>query len=158
MPNTGIRYLLPLYPFIALFIAIFLWHLPKQGFNIVIVWLSLAVLIKYIGLIFLFYYQYHFRGDYKQVAQQVIIASQGFPLYYNDDVATGLSTTALIDNLLYPYPPLEWSLFSKGRGKDYFLISNQRNAKLGKLYKVFPIGKQGTPIYLLCHGSACNIN
>jgi hypothetical protein len=45
-PHTGLRYLLPLYPFIALLIAIFLWHLPKQKMKTIIFWYSLGYTSK----------------------------------------------------------------------------------------------------------------
>jgi hypothetical protein len=117
--------------------------------------LHIAILAKYLWLIFLVYYQHNFRGDYKQVAQQILLKSHPFPLYSNDIVATGLSVTAHIDNLRYSHPPLQHTDFAQE--KAYFLISDKLNAKLGKYYATFFIGKQGTPIYLLCQGIACNL-
>jgi predicted lipoprotein with Yx(FWY)xxD motif len=116
----------------------------------------LAILVKYLELIFFFYYQHYFRGDYTQVAKQVIMQSKGFPLYSNDDVATGLSVTAKIDNLSYPHPPVQAAQFAKG--KDYFVIYDQIDPTLGRLYKRFKLGKQGTELYLLCQGKACHAN
>jgi len=79
--------------------------------------------------------------------------TKGFPIYSNDSVATGLSVTAEIDRLIYPSPPLCESNFANE--KNYFVINDRIDTKLGKLYKTIKLGKQGTYIYLLCQGNAC---
>jgi 4-amino-4-deoxy-L-arabinose transferase-like glycosyltransferase len=153
-PHTGIRYVLPLYPFLALFIAVILWHLPKVAFSKVIIWLALTVVAKNIGLIFFYYYQQHYRGDYSQVAKQIMQEAGRFALYTNNDVAMGLSVTAIIDNLRYPAPPLRRPLFASEQ--SYFIISDKADPQLGQPYRIFAVGKQKSLIYLLCKGSACD--
>lgn len=152
-PHTSIRYLLPLYPFIALLLAIMLWHLPKRQLKIIVFWLGLAILLKYVEIGLVYYYQIYYRGDYTQIAKQVIMHTRGYPVYSNDFVATGLSISAEIDKLIYPYPPLLNSQFAKE--KSYFVINDKIDPKLGRLYKDIKIGKQGTHLYLLCQGNAC---
>lgn len=154
-PHSGIRYILPLYPFIALFIAMLLWDLSKPAYNRVIVWLAVAIVVKYLWLIFLASYQHYFRGDYQHVAKHILLETQGFPLYANDTVATGLSVIAHIDSLRHPKPPLQHSRFAKE--SSYFLINDKLDLALGNPYKLFYIGKQGTPVYLLCKGTACYV-
>lgn len=105
-PDTSIRYFLPLYPFIALLLAIKLWHLSERWLKITIAWLALAILLKYVAIGFVYYYQVYYRGDYTQIAKQIIMQTKGFPIYANNSVATGLSVTAEIDRLIYPNPPL----------------------------------------------------
>lgn len=152
-PHASIRYLLPLYPFIALLLAIVLWHLPKTLLKTIIIWLALAILVKYVALSLMYYYQFYYRGDYTLVARQVMLQTKGFPVYSNDSVATGLSVSAKIDSLIYPNPPLRDAQFAKE--KSYFVINDKIDSKLGRLYKRISLGKQGTYIYLLCQGKAC---
>ena len=152
-PHTSIRYILPLYPFIALLLAIGLWHLPKRQLKTIIYWLALAILVKYVVLALMYYYQLYYRGDYTVAAKQIIVRTKRFPVYSNDSVATGLSVTAEIDRLIYPSPPLRDAQFAKE--KNYFVINDKIDTKLGRLYKRINLGKQGTNIYLLCQGNAC---
>lgn len=152
-PHTSIRYLLPLYPFIALLLAIKLWHLSERRLKITIAWLAVAILLKYVAIGLVYYYQVYYRGDYTQIAKQIIMQTKGFPIYANNSVATGLSVTAEIDRLIYPHPPLRESSFAKE--KSYFVINDKINTKLGQLYKIIKLGKQKTYIYLLCKGNAC---
>lgn len=152
-PHTSIRYLLPLYPFIALLLAVVLWHLPKRQLKTLIFWIALAILVKYAELALLYYYQLYYRGNYTLAAKQLILQAKDFPIYANDFVATGLSVTAEIDRLIYPSPPLRDTQFAKE--KNYFIINDKIDAKLGRLYKRINLGKQGTTVYLLCQGNAC---
>ena len=152
-PHTSIRYILPLYPFAALLLAIGLWHLPKRQLKTIVGWLALAILVKYAALVIMYYYQLYYRGDYTVAAQQVIMQTNRFPVYSNDFVATGLSVTAEIDRLIYPSPPLQVAQFTKE--KNYFVINDKFDPKLGRFYKRIKLGKQGTNIYLLCQGNAC---
>lgn len=155
-PHSNIRYLLPLYPFIALLLAIMLWHLPKKHLKTVICWLTLAILLKYAELPLIYYYQYYYRGNYAQVAQQILLKTKGFPIYSNDSVATGLSVAAEIDKLIYPRPPLQHIRLATE--KDLFVMSDKIDPKLGKLYHVFQLGKQKTLLYVLCRGKACDVH
>lgn len=155
-PHTSIRYLLPLYPFIALLLAIMLWHLPTRQLKIIVFWLGLAILLKYVEIGLVYYYQIYYRGDYTQIAKQVIMQTKGFPIYSNDFVATGLSVTAEIDRLIFPSPPLQGIQFVKER--NYFVINGKIDSKLGKLCKKIKLGKQGTYLYLLCQGNACYLH
>lgn len=101
----------------------------------------------------MYFYQIYYRGDYTLAAKQVIIQTKGFPIYSNDFVATGLSVTAEIDRLIYPSPPLRAAQFAKE--KNYFVINDKIDSKLGGLYKRINLGKQGTSVYILCQGKAC---
>lgn len=152
-PHTSIRYILPLYPFIALLLAIGLWHLPKRQLKTIICWLALAILVKCVALGLMYYYQQNYRGDYTIAAKQVILQKKRFPVYSNDFSATGLSVTAETDRLIYPSPPLRDARFAKA--KNYFVINDRIDPKLGKLYKHIKLGQQGASIYLLCQGKAC---
>lgn len=71
-------------------------------------------------------------------------------------MATGLSVTAEIDRLIFPSPPLQGIQFVKER--NYFVINDKIDSKLGKLYKKVKLGKQGTYLYLLCQGNACYLH
>lgn len=75
-PHTSIRYLLPLYPFIALLLAIVLWNLSKSKLKIIIIWVALTILVKYVELAVIYYYQIYYRRDYTQIAKQVIMQTK----------------------------------------------------------------------------------
>lgn len=152
-PHTSIRYILPLYPFIALLVAIVLWHLPNRQLKLIIIWLALTILVKYIELAVMYYYQVYYRGNYTLAAKQVIMQTKGFPLYSSDSVSTGLSVVAEIDRLICPSPPLRDAQFAKE--KNYYVINDKIDPNLGRFYKRINLGKQKTSIYLLCQGKAC---
>lgn len=152
-PQTSIRYILPLYPFIGLLLAIVLWNCLKTQLKTILIWLAFAILMKYLALVLIYYYQFYYRGDYVLTAKQTVMQTQEFPLYSDDFVATGLSLTAEIDSLIYPKPPLTASQWAKE--KNYFVINDKIDPKLGKFFKRIQIGKQETFVYLLCQGKAC---
>jgi hypothetical protein len=137
--------MLPLYLFIALVLAFALWYLPKRFFKTVIYWLAPAILFKYIELALMYYYQFYYRGDYIEAARQVILQTNGFPLYSNNFVATRLSVVAEIDKLIYPSPLLQAVQFAKER--SCFVINGKIDPHLGVLYKRINLTKQRTPIY-----------
>ncbi len=118
--------------------------MPRRQLKTIIIWLALTILVKYVELAVIYYYQIYYRGNYTLAAKQVILKTKGFPVYANDFVATGLSVTAEIDRLIYPIPPLKAVKFAKE--KNYFIINDKIEPELGRLYKQIKLGKQGAAI------------
>jgi hypothetical protein len=151
-PQKASRYLLPLYPFISLWLANVLWRAKATDFKRCLNWLMVAVLLKYIWILLLGFWQMYYHGNYVSVAKQVIKQTQGKPLYVNDDGAIGLSVTAHIDTLRYPDPPLQYAASAKE--SDYFTVGHPDPA-LGNIYATFPLGRSHHKLYLLCKGKIC---
>jgi 4-amino-4-deoxy-L-arabinose transferase-like glycosyltransferase len=150
-PNTGIRYVLPLYPLAALVIAYLLWPQSEARKRTVLCWLIAAIAFKYLLALWAFpAYQQKFRGDYAGVAAQIEALTKGSPLYTTDVSATGLSVTANIDTMRFPAQPLQWPPPEWSSG---FVLSYTENPELGRLWRKFQLG--GNEIFLLCRGAAC---
>jgi 4-amino-4-deoxy-L-arabinose transferase-like glycosyltransferase len=150
-PRSHIRYILPLYPLFALLLA---WLIARAGARPIkqaAYWLAAAIALKYIFGLWAFpAHQHKFRGDQIAAAAHIEQRSQGFPLYANDDSATGLAVTARIDERRYPdsplvRPPREWN--------DGFVLNYAPDQALGEVAEVVTL--RNDKIYLLCRGAAC---
>ncbi len=155
VPETSSRYVLPLYPFIALWIAKALWRLKQVNINHCLKWFLAAVIIKYVFALGLFpYYQAQYRADSLSIAKQILAKTKDKPLYINVPTAKGLNITAAIDVLRFPAPPLTFPSLAKEA--DYFVINGEPDPSVGDLYATFVLDKQQNKIYLLCKGKACD--
>ncbi len=150
-PESHIRYIMPLYPFLALMFTSLLWKLGEAKIKIVFVWLAVAIALRYvIGFWGFPYYEKHYRGDYQAVAKDILTITHNQPLYADDYSATGLSVVANLDVITMPKsilkkPDPNW--------KEGFLISNTKDVDNTKISKEYHLGNH--PLYLLCRGSAC---
>ena len=152
-PNTGIRYVMPLYPLCAALIADKLWRQAEARRRLVIRWLIAAIAFKYvIGLWAFPAYQHSFRGDYSRVAADIDVLTSGFPLYTTDVSATGLSVAAHINTRRYPAKPLQWP---PARWDAGFVIAYTQDPALGQVLEKYRLGRDD--LYLLCRGAACDI-
>ena len=150
-PKTHIRYIMPLYPLLALLIAAVLWRCGEQSLRIALRWLVAAVVLRYaIGLWGFPWYQANYRGDYAATAAKIMATVGDAPLYATDVSATGLSVAAHIDTARYPaaylhWPPAQW---------DYgYVLSYTADPSLGEVRTRYAIG--GNELFLLCRGAAC---
>ena len=152
-PHGNIRYLLPMYPVIALVLACVLWSAWQHSAETILRWLGAAVIVKLIAVVILFpYYQLHYRGEnYAAAARDIIDYTAGQALYTTDVSASGLSVAGYIDAWRYPQtPPLLWPPVQWDSG---FVLSYTLNPQLGELAKKYQLG--GNDLYLLCRGAAC---
>jgi hypothetical protein len=151
-PQGGIRYLLPIYPMIALVCARIIWRAGERARRLALRWFAGIIALKFVFALFLFpYYQTHYRGEnYMQTARAVIERTRGFPLYINDVRSIGISIAGYIDLLRYPQAPLTFPPpnFSSG-----FVLATEADAKLGEIAKTYTLAADS--IYLLCRGEAC---
>lgn len=150
-PRSHIRYVLPLYSLFALLLA---WLISRAGAARVeqtAYWLAAVIALKYVFALWAFpAHQHKFRGDQIAAATHIEQRSQGFPLYANDDSATGLAVTACIDERRYPgaplvRPPREWT--------DGFVLNYSPDQSLGEVAEIVTL--RNDKIYLLCRGAAC---
>jgi 4-amino-4-deoxy-L-arabinose transferase-like glycosyltransferase len=151
-PNTHIRYIMPLYPLIALLVAHWIWHAGERPAAVAVKWFAAVIVLKYVFALWI-YPAYHekYRGDYAAVAADVMTRAGPFPLYSSDTTATTLSVVAHIDQRRYPgalvlWPPKEW--------KDGWLLTRKPDPALGRAAREYTLGRN--TLYLLCRGAACN--
>jgi 4-amino-4-deoxy-L-arabinose transferase-like glycosyltransferase len=152
-PHGNIRYLTPIYPVIALVLALVLWGAAQRSAGSILRWLAAAVVVKFVAAVIIFpYYQSHYRGEnYALAARAIIARTAGHALYTTDVSASGLSVAGYIDAWRYPQsPPLRWT---PGQWDSGFVLSYTPNPQLGAVAERYPLG--GNDLYLLCRGAAC---
>jgi 4-amino-4-deoxy-L-arabinose transferase-like glycosyltransferase len=150
-PDTGTRYVMPLYPLAAFVIADALWRQNVMTMRTISRWLFATIAFKYVAALWIFpaYLREH-RGDYAAAATEIEALTAGSALYANDVSATGLSVVANIDARRFPgatvrWPPPQW--------ESGFLLSNAEDDAAGNVVRKFALG--GKVLYLLCRGVAC---
>jgi len=151
-PQSGIRYILPIYPLFALAFAGALWRTGEQGLKISLRWIGGFVGLKLVLFLVLFpWYQSHYRGEnYLKAAQEIMRETAGFPLFVADVSSSGLSVAGYLDVLRLPQAPL---VFPPEKWSSGYVISYAENPALGKTFRTFKLG--GDRLYLLCRGEAC---
>lgn len=151
-PQSGIRYLLPIYPFIALVSARIIWRAGESARILALRWFAGIIAFKFLFALALFpYYQSHYRGEnYAQAAQAVMERTRGFTLYVNDVRSVGLSIAGYIDAMRFPQAPLTYppAHFDSG-----FVLSREADPSLGELAETYTLA--GDQTFLLCRGAAC---
>jgi len=150
-PDTGTRYVMPLYPLAAFVIADALWRQRVVTMRTIAGWLFATIAFKYVAVLWVYpaYLREH-RGDYASVAAEIETLTAGAPLYANDVSATGLSVVANVDSRRFPHQPVQWPPAGWSSG---FVIANEEEASVGNVVRKFPLG--GKAVYLLCRGIAC---
>ncbi len=150
-PHGSIRYLVPLYPVIALALAMLLWSADAQALRNVRHWLAGAIALKLVAVLLFPLYQSHYRGEnYALAAQRIIERTAGHSLYTTNDTASGLSVAGYIDAWRHPAPPLQWMprLWESG-----FVIAEAPDTAVGEVVEKFRLGRN--ELFLLCRGAAC---
>ena len=153
-PRSGIRYLLPIYPLIALISARIIWRAGDRAKTLALRWFAGIVAFKFVfALLLAPYYQSHFRGEnYVRAAQDIMHRTAGYPLYATDFRSIGLNITSQIDVDRWPqapltFPPVQWN--------DGFVLAAKADEALGIVAKSYTL--VGDQIFLLCRGTACGV-
>lgn len=151
-PLGAIRYLVPVYPLVALAVAIVLWRAGPSALAVSQRWLTGMVVLKLVAVVLLFpWYQSHYRGEnYAIAARDIIARTAGYPLYVNDVSASGMSVAGYIDAYTHPAPPLTRPPAQWDSG---FVIEYEEDARIGRTFKHYPLAANN--LYLLCRGAAC---
>ena len=151
-PQSGIRYLTPLFPFAALVLAYPAFYGSPHVTGWTVKWIAAAIAIKIVlGLWGFPFFDKRFRGSFEAAQDIVRIAGQ-YPLYTTDVTASGLTTVASIDGLIYPKAPL---IAPPASFEDGFVIAYTPDQNMGMAYKKYRIGGKDD-LYLLCRGKACS--
>lgn len=150
-PQSHIRYIMPLFPLMALIIAWMIWRAGELRMRTAVRWLAAAIVLKYVLALWVFpLYQEKYRGNYAATARDILEKTRGFPLYVTDVSASGLSVAANIDTLRYPDKPIRWPPAKWDNG---YVLSYTANPELGQVSHRYQLG--GNELYLLCRGTAC---
>jgi len=151
-PQSSIRYLLPIYPLIALVCARIIWRAGDPARRLALRWFAAAIAIKFAFALVLFpWYQTHYRGEnYEQAAHTIMQRTQGFPLYVTDVRSVGIAITGYVDIARFPQAPLTFPPAEFGSG---FVLSMEADAKMGEIAETYTLAAD--KIYLLCRGAAC---
>lgn len=153
VPNTEIRYVIPLYPLLALAFARTLWRTSAINLKTTCYWLIATVIFKYIYVVlFMPWYITNYRGNYTEVAREILSNAKDYPLFANDTSAKSLGVIATLDLMRYPAAPLDNSALASQ--PNYYVIHYQPELSIGKSYKAYSMGPHHQ-VYLLCHGNAC---
>lgn len=152
-PASAIRYLMPIYPLAAIALALVLWSADKAAFAVTLRWLVGILVLKVVAAALLFpYYQKHYRGEnYLRAAEEIMRISRGFPLYTENDTASGLCVAGYIDSKWRTTDPIVWVPRDWQNG---FVIAESADPANGKVKATFKLG--GDELYLLCRGAACD--
>lgn len=165
-PESGIRYLMPIYPLFALFAAGIIrqaggaWMARTRRWMIGMLALQLALFLIVFPL-----YQKHYRGEnYMLAAQEITRITQSQPLYSNDTTSAGLIVTAYLNALRYPLPAVQTSpgatiweppeRTSPGDWENGFVVARSTVFPDTKVVKKFQLAAE--ELYLLCRGTACD--
>ncbi|MDP1996283.1 MAG: hypothetical protein Q8J90_03715, partial [Gallionella sp.] len=152
-PRGGMRYLMPIYPLLALVAARIIWQSGEAALALARKWIIAALVLKFVVALVVFpYYQSHYRGqNYDETAAEILILAQGQPLYTTNSTAAGLSVTAYLNKRRVPLPVLRLPPVNWPSG---FVVALTADEALGQVYKRYRLG--GDDLYLLCRGEACN--
>ncbi len=105
-PQSGIRYLLPIYGIVTIALVGFIANSLKTR-RLLLKWILVAIFLKYIFALWLFpAYTERFRPHLAEIAKNVLRETRGAPLYVTNVAWVGISVTADIDLAIRPHPPL----------------------------------------------------
>lgn len=151
-PQGGIRYLVPVYPLIALVSARLIWRSGVRAQQLALRWFAGLIAFKFVLALAIFpYYQSHYRGEnYVDTAHTIVKMTMGYPIYVSDCRSITMNIVGEIDidrlssTPLY-YPPTHWS--------NGFFISSEPTDTGSQFVEKFVVARD--TIYLFCRGTAC---
>lgn len=145
-PQSGGRYLVPLYGLCAVLIAAPLFATAATR-RLSLRWVFAVLILKYLAALWLFpLYTHAKRADIAAIAADVGARTQNYPLYVVDDAWVGLSVAAVLDVMRMPGPPLRSPPADMADG---FVLAGSPEPRWGRVVQAY----KGT--YLLCRGRAC---
>jgi len=152
-PRGGMRYLIPLYPLVALVATRIVWQSGEAARLLTGKWIVGALALKFAVVLAIFpYYQSQYRGqNYDETAADIFVLTQGQPLYSANSSAAGLSVTAYLNKRRLPAPALQ---FPPTNWQSGFVVTLTADERQGKVFRKYRLGRDD--LYLLCRGQACN--
>jgi 4-amino-4-deoxy-L-arabinose transferase-like glycosyltransferase len=150
-PQSGIRYLLPIYPLIAYYLASKLVRFNEASVRAATYAIAGVIALKYIGLGLFPMYQAKYRGSAQAVAKEFVSVAGTAPIYSDDSSSAGLSVVGNIDTLRWPLAPVTWPV---GHAPDGWIVTRDPDKPYAEISKVAMLGKER--IFLVCSGRACD--
>jgi hypothetical protein len=151
-PQGGIRYLLPVFPLVALVSARIIWRAGETSRKLALRWFAAIIVFKFVFALILFpYYQSHYRGEnYTEAGRSIMQLTAGHPLYVTDVGSPGLCVTGYLDAQRFPqapitFPPAQWD--------NGFVIARSDDPSVGKLVRHYRLAADD--LFVLCRGAAC---
>lgn len=154
-PQGGIRYLLPVYPLIALVCARMIWRGGASGQRLALRWFAGLIALKFVFVLGLFpYYQSHYRGEnYVVTAHALHQKTLGYPVYADDNRSIGENIIGQMDIDRLPAAPLS---LPPSQWNNGFLLTYISSDSGSTLVEKLSIAKDD--LYLFCRGAACAAN
>ena len=151
-PQGGIRYLLPVYPMIALVAARTIWRSGEAARKLAARWFAVLIAFKFLFALLLFpYYQHAYRGEnYVATAHLIAKRTAGFPVYGKDFRSTGENIIGQLDIDRLPLPPVALPPDDWDNG---YWLGPDADDRIGKVVEKYVVAKD--EFYLLCRGTAC---
>lgn len=151
-PQGAIRYLVPVYPLIALVSARLIWRSGVSGQQLALRWFAGLIAVKWLFALVIFpYYQSHYRGEnYVRTAHELHQKTVGYPLYATDMRSIGLNIIGQLDLDRLPQPPIYTPPADWNNG---FLLTGESTHQGSQLVEKIVVAKD--EIYLFCRGAAC---
>lgn len=134
-----IRYLLPLFPFIAILFAYVLWHSGTRMQTLSVAVIGVFIAIKLCVSPFGLPWFEHMSYGWTKASQDIAVITKGFPLIGNYDD----SMLARLDALRYPGKPVMIQHTPCVKG---FAVG-QYPKSVGTLLKVYHPGRRNIPLY-----------
>lgn len=157
MPDSGTRYLMPIYPFFALVMAYAVLNSGRLIIDLCAKALIATVGIAYIAALIGFpLYEHFIRGSYDNAAQAIITRAGNVALFATDDSSVGLSIVADINTRRASAPPVTRPPPGFASG---LVLALHPDPAIGQIDTTFAVGynPKGTRTrYLLCRGEACS--
>lgn len=151
-PQGGMRYLVPIYPLIALLSARLIWRSGAAGQQLALRWFAGLIALKFIFALGLFpYYQSHYRGEnYVTTAHAIHQKTAAYPMYANDVRSIGLNIAGQLDLDRLPFAPIH---IPPAHWENGFLLTAESTDAGSQLIEKITVAKDD--IYLFCRGTAC---
>lgn len=133
-PISNIRYVLPLYPLIALLIAYVISQASRRLQRLTFILLFIAIVAKYLISIFWLPYEHTvLRGNAPAAASEINQVINNADLYINDSSSTGLRVAVELNKLRPSKPPLTVA------PHDFtgYVLTDQKDANLGVLIQKY---------------------
>lgn len=147
LPQSGIRYLMPIYGIVALVLAAWVADAEKTQ-RLAVKWMMAAIISKYVFALWAFpLYTERFRPHIGTIARDILMQTHGAPLYVTNVAWVGISTTADIDLAIRPRPPLAMPPSNLTSG---FVISYP-----GAVPQGYTVVSRYQGAWLLCYGKIC---
>ncbi len=152
-PQSGVRYIMPIFPLMALVTARLIWRAGSPAINTTRRWLAGTIALNFLlGLVVFPYYQHIYRGEnHSLAASDILTRTQGHTIFISDSTTNGLNVAAYINQQRYPHQALQYPPESFESG---FIISRTGGTLTNKPVKEYKLG--GDKLYLLCRGAACD--